>query len=105
MFDRRLTDRSVSEFLQAVASAEQPVLAGGSVAALSGAAGAALLVLACDVLERHAPDVLTQPRQKAADLQQKLLGLVDDDAAAFRAFLDTKRLWGGASYVGRVLER
>jgi formiminotetrahydrofolate cyclodeaminase len=89
MFDRHLTDLSVSEFLQAVASAAQPVPAGGSVAALSGAASAALLVLDCDVFER--PDVLTQSRQKAAELQQKLLALVDDDAAAFRAFLDTER--------------
>ena len=59
MFDRHLTDLSVSEFLQAVASAAQPVPAGGSVAALSGAACAALLVLVCDVFERHRPDVLT----------------------------------------------
>jgi formiminotetrahydrofolate cyclodeaminase len=91
MFDRQLTDLSVSEFLQAVASAAQPVPAGGSVAALSGAACAALLVLVCDVFERHRPDVLTQSRRKAAELQQKLLGLVDDDAAAFRGFLDTER--------------
>jgi hypothetical protein len=71
MFERHLTDLSVSEFLQAIASAAQPVPAGGSGAALSGAASAALLVLVCDVLERHGPDVLTQPRQKAAELQQK----------------------------------
>jgi glutamate formiminotransferase/formiminotetrahydrofolate cyclodeaminase len=91
MFDHRLTDLSVSEFLQAVASAAQPVPAGGSVAALSGAAGAALLVLVCDVLERHHPDAVTGPREKAAGLQQRLLGLVDDDAAAFRGFLDAER--------------
>jgi hypothetical protein len=91
MFDRRLTDLSVSEFLQAVTLAAQPGPAGGSVAALSGAASAALLVLVCDVFEGHRPDVLTQSRQKAAELQQKLLGLVDDDAAAFRGFLDTER--------------
>jgi glutamate formiminotransferase/formiminotetrahydrofolate cyclodeaminase len=91
MTDRRLTDLSLSEFLQAVASAAQPVPAGGSVAALTGAVGAALLVLVCDVLERHHPDALTEPRQKAAHLQQRLLGLVDDDAVAFRGFLDTER--------------
>jgi hypothetical protein len=50
-----------------------------------------LLVLVCDVLERHRPDVLTQLRKKAEELQPKLLALVDDDAAAFRAFLDTER--------------
>lgn len=44
MVDRQLTELSVSEFLEAVASAEQPVPPGGSVAAL-GAASAALIML------------------------------------------------------------
>lgn len=91
MHDRHLTELSVSEFIQAVASADQPVPAGGSVAALTGAASAALLVLVSEVLERHTPGVLTQPRQFARDVQQQLLGLVEEDAAAFRAFLDSDR--------------
>jgi formiminotetrahydrofolate cyclodeaminase len=57
-----LTDLSVSEFLQAVAAAAQPIPAGGSVAALTGVASAALLVLVCDALERHNPAGLTAPR-------------------------------------------
>jgi hypothetical protein len=46
-----------------------------------------LLVLACDVLEPHNPAAPTEPRKRAAELQQLLLALVNDEAAAFRAFL------------------
>jgi hypothetical protein len=35
--------------------------------------------------------VLTETRQRAAELQQRLLARVNDDAAAFRAFLDARR--------------
>jgi methenyltetrahydrofolate cyclohydrolase len=88
---RRLVDLSVADFVAAVGSAHEPVPAGGSVAALTGASSAALLALVCDVLERHTPGVLAQPRQAARGLQQQLLVLVDEDAAAFRAFLDAER--------------
>jgi methenyltetrahydrofolate cyclohydrolase len=91
MPDRPLTDLSVTEFIGAVASAKQPVPAGGSVAALTGAASAALLALVADVIERHKPGVLAEVRQMARDLQQQLLELVEEDAAAFRAFLDADR--------------
>ncbi|MBV8716067.1 MAG: cyclodeaminase/cyclohydrolase family protein [Chloroflexi bacterium] len=76
MPDTRLADLSLYEFVQAVASADQPVPAGGSVAALAGSASAALLVLVCDVLERHTPGVMTQPRSRARDLQQQLIALI-----------------------------
>jgi methenyltetrahydrofolate cyclohydrolase len=86
-----LVDLSVRDFVSAVASADEPVPAGGSVAALTGAASAALLALVCDVLEGHSPGVLAEPLQTARRLQRELLQLVDEDAAAFRAFLDAPR--------------
>jgi formiminotetrahydrofolate cyclodeaminase len=82
---------SVGEFVAAVASANEPVPAGGSVAALSGAASAALLVLVCGVLEHHRPGVVAAQRNQAHELQRRLLDLVDTDAAAFRAFLAAER--------------
>lgn len=88
---RLLVDLTVRDFVAAVASADEPVPAGASVAALTGASSAALLALVCDVLERHTPGVLVQERERARLLQQVLLDLVDADARAFRAFLDTKR--------------
>jgi formiminotetrahydrofolate cyclodeaminase len=46
--------------------------------------------LVCDVLERHKPALLSEQRQKAWDLQQQLLAFVEEDAAAYRAFLDSQ---------------
>ena len=64
--------------------------AGGSVAALSGAGSAALLALVCSVLQRHGIDGVAALLPKAESLQGQLLRLVDEDAAAFRAYLDAK---------------
>src|SRR5207248_5462209 len=50
----------------------------------------ALLALVCEVLERKTRGALVQPLQRAGDLQQRLLGLVQEDAAVFRAFLDAE---------------
>jgi formiminotetrahydrofolate cyclodeaminase len=82
---------SVRDFVGAVAAAERPVPAGGSVAALTGAASAALLALVCGVLQRRQPGVLSDQLETAGRLQQHLLELVDEDAAAFRAFLAARR--------------
>lgn len=86
-----LVDLTVRDFVAAVASADEPVPAGGSVAACTGASSAALLALVSEVLERHTPGVLLQERDRARGLQQQLLELVDVDARAFRAFLDAER--------------
>ncbi|MBV9134438.1 MAG: cyclodeaminase/cyclohydrolase family protein [Chloroflexi bacterium] len=86
-----LVELSVRDFVAAVASADQPVPAGGSVAALTGAASAALLALVSEVLERHTPGILAEPLQTARRLQRELLQLVDQDAAAFRSFLEAPR--------------
>jgi formiminotetrahydrofolate cyclodeaminase len=87
----KLVELSVGDFVAAVASAEQPVPAGGSVAALTGASSAALLALVCEVLQRHSPGLPAQALDLAQRLQHALLELVDADATAFRAFLDAER--------------
>lgn len=87
----QLVELSVRDFVAAVASADEPVPAGGSVAAVTGAASAALLALVCDVVEGHSPGVLTEPLQTAQRLWRELLQFVDEDAEAFRTFLDTPR--------------
>jgi formiminotetrahydrofolate cyclodeaminase len=86
-----LASLSLREFLDKVASTAEPVPAGGSVAAFTGASSAALLALVCGVLQRrHVADIGRLERQAVA-LQQELLRLVDEDALAFHAFLEAKR--------------
>src|SRR5436190_13871277 len=89
--DGALLDLSVKEFVASVASAETPVPAGGSVVALSGACAAALLVLVCEVARRHSPEDLHEQHHAAERLQGLLSKLVDEDAAAYQAFLATRR--------------
>lgn len=81
----------VAQFVAEVASAETPVPAGGSVVALSGSCAAALLGLVCAVAQRHHPDALTNERAASERLQRLLLKLVDEDAAAYQAFLASRR--------------
>jgi len=90
----RLVDLRVREFVAAMASADHPVPAGGSVAALTAASSAALLTLVCGVLQRHRPDALAELTQAAERLQRGLLELVDEDAEAFRVFLDADKSKG-----------
>ena len=92
--DSSLVSVSVNEFLAKVASTAEAVPAGGSVAALTGAASAALLVLVCGVLRRRHVEGVSGLEERAAELQQRLLRLVDEDAQAFRAFLDMQRSAG-----------
>jgi formiminotetrahydrofolate cyclodeaminase len=61
------------------------------VAALGGAASAALIGLVCSVHEQHHQGVLARQQRLATELRRRLLELVDTDAAAFRAFLAAER--------------
>jgi formiminotetrahydrofolate cyclodeaminase len=88
--DDALVARSVREFVASVASIDEPVPAGGSVTALTGAASAALLALVCGVQARKGVDGLAEMLTRARDLQARLLALVDADAEAFRAFLHAR---------------
>jgi formiminotetrahydrofolate cyclodeaminase len=90
--ESRLVDQSVREFVGEVASAETPVPAGGSVVALSGACAAGLVALVCRVLQRHhVGGVIDDHLLQAERLRRDLLALVDEDAAAYRAFLHARR--------------
>jgi formiminotetrahydrofolate cyclodeaminase len=89
-----LVGRSVREFVDSVGSAGEPVPAGGSVAALTGASSAALLALVCGVLERKQSVGVSSMLARARDLQERLLALVDEDADAFRAYLQARRTAG-----------
>jgi formiminotetrahydrofolate cyclodeaminase len=98
----RLVDLSVREFVDAVASADHSVPAGGSVAALSGAASAALLALVCGVIQRRAPGELDAELRALEGHQRELLDLVDEDAAAFDDFMQARRRKRG---VPQAIER
>ena len=89
-----LVSLSVSEFVAKVASTAETVPAGGSVSALVGANSAALLALAAGVLVHRGLDDAHGLRTRAEALQQRLLALVDEDAHAYRAFLEDKRAPG-----------
>jgi formiminotetrahydrofolate cyclodeaminase len=71
------------------------VPAGGSVAALSGAMSAALLVLVCEVLERRHAGEFAADLRALSEFQQQLLALVDEDARAYAAFLSARRTGAG----------
>jgi methenyltetrahydrofolate cyclohydrolase len=86
--------RSVRDFVASVASTGEPVPAGGSVAALTGAASAALLALVGRLRARRGVDGVAELVRRARELQERLLGLVDADAEAYRAFLQAKRSAG-----------
>ena len=85
MSEQRLVDLSVAEFVEAVASTNQAAPAAGSVSALTGAACAALLELACGV--RGRADCVDTAR----GLRRTLLGLIDQDATAVEAWLKSPR--------------
>jgi formiminotetrahydrofolate cyclodeaminase len=86
-----LVDLSVTDFVARVAAADHAVPAGGSVAALTAASSAALLALVCGVLERKPGSPAADRRLTAQRLLRNLLGLVDEDADAFAAFLHARR--------------
>lgn len=91
MSDGPLAGRTVAAFLESVASVQEPVPAGGSVAALSGSGAAALLELVCGVLGRKGHQGLETPRMRAAGLRVALLELVDKDTAAYHALVQARR--------------
>lgn len=74
-----------------MASTDPAVPAGGSVAALTGAAAAALLALVCKVIGKHHPNTVVDQLGRVTAPQQRLVELVDEDADAFRGFLSTER--------------
>ncbi|MCC6126221.1 MAG: glutamate formimidoyltransferase [Pirellulales bacterium] len=92
-----LLDRQVRIFVDDVAR-PSPTPAGGSVAALAGSLGAALAAMAAKIArrktggDRERDDALSRLVETALAAEAKLLQSVDDDAEAYRAYLDAKRM-------------
>jgi len=82
-----LTEKSVKEFLDELASAA-PAPGGGSAAALSGALGAALVSMVCNLTvgRKKYADVEEEMRcilAQSEALRERLTGLLEEDVAAF----------------------
>jgi len=92
----KLTDKPVTSFLDELAS-NAPAPGGGSVAALSGALGAALISMVCnltlgkkgyDAVQGDVEDLLGQSEA----LRQELTGLLEADVAAYTAYSQAAKL-------------
>jgi methenyltetrahydrofolate cyclohydrolase len=92
----KLTDKPVTNFLDELAS-NAPAPGGGSVAALSGALGAALISMVCnltlgkkgyDQVQGDVEDLLGQSEA----LRQELTGLLEADVAAYTAYSQAAKL-------------
>ena len=91
-----LRTKSINDFLTTLASNE-PTPGGGSVAALNGALGCALLLMVCDLTigkEKYKevwPD-LEPLKTELLSLQEELTDSIDRDAAAFDGFTAARKL-------------
>ncbi len=89
----RFSKLSLAEFLGAVA-ARTPTPGGGSVSALAGALGAALgemVIVYSNPTTASAPPALAAVGQELVEGRDRLLALVDEDAAAYEMVRATRR--------------
>jgi len=91
-----LTDLTVTEFLARTAAGE-PLPGGGCIAALAGAAGAALAQMVAGLTAGRAQFADATPAmealaRRAERLRRELLAAVDRDAAAYAAVMEALRL-------------
>jgi formiminotetrahydrofolate cyclodeaminase len=92
----KLTDKAVTDFLDDLAS-NLPAPGGGSVAALSGALGAALVSMVCNLTlgkkgyEGVQADIEALLAQSEA-LRHEMVGLLDADVAAYTAYSQTAKM-------------
>lgn len=90
--NKKLTDRTLKSFADETAS-ESPAPGGGSIAAYTGALGAALGTMVAN-LSAHKRgwdnrwEVFSTAAEKGMQIQQKLLLLVDEDTQAFNKIMD-----------------
>jgi formiminotetrahydrofolate cyclodeaminase len=92
----KLTDKSVVTFLDELASS-QPAPGGGSVAALAGALGAALVSMVCNLTlgkKKYADveDYITGLVGKSEALRGKLADLLEADVAAYTVLNTTMKM-------------
>jgi formiminotetrahydrofolate cyclodeaminase len=109
MADETVLHQSVTEFLDRLASAA-PTPGGGSVAALSGALAAGLLVMVCDLTignRRYADvaDEMTRWRTLVAEQRATLQALVQADVTAFAGWSAAYRLPRGDAARAAALQR
>ena len=92
-----LSGWSISEFLKRLAS-EEPVPGGGSVAAVAGALGAALIVMYSKIgtlrkgVSGDDQEVLRKIGLEATAYQQKLTRLITEDSLAYGEVMDAYKL-------------
>lgn len=93
-----ISDRTIGEFLDAIAGAD-PTPGGGSSAAVGGALAAALLEMVCRVALTHGeatdPAALREARSTLVTHRQRLLELADEDVEAFEAVMAAHRQSAG----------
>lgn len=102
-----IADRTVDDFLEAVANGT-PSPGGGAVAAIGGAAGAALCEMVCRLsIEHRSEDEtatrLDELRSGFSEHRSTLVGLADEDAAAVRALTQDAKEWERGSDPARLL--
>ena len=83
----KLIELKVNEYLDILLS-DAPAPGGGSVSALAGAQGAALMAMVCDLTtskEKYAQEhaLCAEIREKAGELYEGFAKAIDDDTAAF----------------------
>jgi len=94
---QQISNWSVSDFLKKLAS-EEPIPGGGSVAALAGSLGAALIVMYSKIgmlrkgVSGDDQEVLQKISIEAASYQQKLTRLITEDSLAFGQVMDAFKL-------------
>lgn len=91
-----ITQSSIEEFLQRLASGD-PTPGGGSAAAIMGAMGAALVSMVCNVSigkkgYEAAEDALGTVRAQSETLRMRLTAMVAQDVAAFDALMAAYKL-------------
>ncbi|MDK2846586.1 MAG: methenyltetrahydrofolate cyclohydrolase, partial [Synergistales bacterium] len=92
----KLSEMKIDEFVKELAS-DSPAPGGGSVAALSGSLGAALvsMVSALTVGKekyRDNREVMEKTGEEARELQTRLLELMEEDTKAFNAYMAALKL-------------
>jgi glutamate formiminotransferase/formiminotetrahydrofolate cyclodeaminase len=92
---KSLLSLSVADMLDALASSAEPVPAGGAAAALAGAAGASLLVMAATLPSTRAgASASAEMDQAAAELRARrdaLAAAIERDTNAYRAWIQARR--------------
>lgn len=91
-----LVELKLTDFIDEV-SRESPAPGGGSIAALSGALGAALSSMVSNLTANNrgsekVDDILNEAADKCQDILSKLRFAIDEDTNAFNDYMDARRL-------------